>query len=72
MSEKKKSRRSIQIAVAALLVFAVAIHLWVSAQFGMWLVIVVVGLLILHIPVAMFIRRSMRWRRAAAAAPPGP
>jgi F0F1-type ATP synthase assembly protein I len=72
MSEKKKSRRSIQIAVAALLVFAVAIHLWVSAQFGMWLVIVVVGLLILHIPVAMFIRRSMRRRRSAAAAPPGP
>jgi F0F1-type ATP synthase assembly protein I len=71
MSEKKKSRRLLQVAAVALLVFAVAIHLWVSAQFGMWLVITVIGLLILHIPVAMFIRRSVRRRRAAAAAPPG-
>jgi F0F1-type ATP synthase assembly protein I len=71
MSEKKKSRRLLQIAVAVLLVFAVAIHLWVSAQFGMWLVIIVVGLLILHIPAAMLIRRSIRRRRSAATARSG-
>ena len=58
-------------AVAVLLVFAVAIHLWVSAQFGMWLVVIVVGLLVLHIPAAMLIRRSIRRRRSAATARSG-
>ncbi|MGS2642864.1 hypothetical protein [Streptosporangium sp. LJ11] len=38
-----------------------------SKQFGMWMVVIVVALLILHIPVAMYVRRSLRRRRAAAA-----
>lgn len=59
-------RRVTQIGIGALLVFGIAIHLWVSKQFGMWVVIIVAGLLILHIPVAMYARRSLRRRRAAA------
>jgi F0F1-type ATP synthase assembly protein I len=60
-------RRLLQIGITALIVFGIAIHLWVSKQFGMWVVIIVSGLLILHIPVAIYVRRSLRRRRAAAA-----
>ncbi len=63
----RAKRRLFQVGIGVLLAFGVAIHLWVSKQFGMWMVVIVVALLILHIPVAMYVRRSLRRRRAAAA-----
>ncbi|MEU5987381.1 hypothetical protein ABZ806_00230 [Spirillospora sp. NPDC047418] len=59
-------KRALQIGIGLVLVFGVAVHLWVSKQFGMWLVIIVAALLVLHLPVAMYMRRSVRRRRAAA------